>query len=581
MPRGYVLPDYHPEMSYEAFRNAFEWDVPKEYNIATESLDHADGVRTGTALYHVDETGTHHRFTYEALDRASDALAATLSDRGVTSGSHVAVCFPQGPELLLSHLAVYKLGAVTVPVSVLLGRESLTYTLEHSGADILLIDAEVWDDYTVNDDDTDKSTDVPDGRSNVFHNGAADPNVRDPFDPVDQVVSVPLNPSNYDKDAGHLGGFERVVGDWGNVPSVETSPDDPALLLYTSGTSGRPKGVLHGHRYLLGSLPGYHLWFQLFDPETFPDQRIWTPSEWAWAGALFDVVFPTLAIGGTVVSRVRRSKFDPKEALELFDDTGVTRAFLPPTALSLIRKAVPRPDTELQTLEAVQSGGEQLTPAVQEWAEGTFDLLINEGYGQTEANALAGNCRALFEKRSGSMGRPYPGHDVRILDENGEQLPAGEVGELAVEEPDPVFFIEYWEDPEATAAKFTDDGLLRTGDLAKADEDGYLWFRGREDDLIISSGYRVSPVEVEEALERDDRVQEAIVVGVPDAERGNRIKAHLLPAGDPNELTDADLEALRVRVRDEVGAHKSPHEFEVLADLPQTRSGKVDRSELF
>lgn len=553
MTEGYHLPERGGALPYETYRDRFEWEVPDRYNIASASLDHSGDLQGETALYHVDEDGAHHEFSYAALDRASDAFAATLAEWGVSEGSRVGLCFPQSPELVIAHLATYKLGAVAVPLSMLLGGDSARYTLEHADVETLLVDDVAYDRFL--------------DRSGIF-------------DTVDRVVPIALDPAGYDAGADYLGGLAEVATDGASVDPTTTAPDDPALILYTSGTSGRPKGVLLGHRYLIGSLPGYHLWFHLFDAATSRAQRVWAPSEWAWAGALFDVVFPTLAVGGTVVSSVRRSGFDAAATRSFVDETEVTRAFMPPTALALLRSADPDPETSLPTLEVVQSGGEPLSTAVQDWAESTFDLVVNEGYGQTEANALVGNCRVLFDRRPGSMGRPYPGHDVVVVDDDGDTLPAGELGELAVQGPDPVFFIEYWDDPDATAEKLSDD-LFRTGDLAVRDEDGYLWFRGRADDLILTSGYRVSPVEVEEALERHDLVGDAVVGGRPDPDRGTRVTAYVLPTTSPDDVTDTDERELREFVGDELGAHKRPREITFVEELPRTRSGKADRSALF
>lgn len=546
------MPQSRPGQTYESFRGEFEWDLPEEYNIAAECLSAADSNRPRTALYHVDESGAHHEFTYSDLDEASDALAATMASWDVTEGSRVAICFPQSPELLITHLATYKRGAVAVPVSVLLGRESMEYTLSHSDAELLLYDEAVVDG---------------------FGSGA------DVFESVGRRVPVSIDPSRYEAGDRYLGGLAAVAEPVEDVPAVETTPDTPAIMLYTSGSSGRPKGVLQGHRYLIGSLPGIQLGYDLVDAESATDQRIWTPSEWAWAAALFDVVFPTLALGGTVVSYVRRTGFDPDTALEFIEETGVTRTFLPPTALSLIREAVPEPETPPPTLEVVLTGGEPLNPAVQEWVVDGLDVVLNEGYGQTEANVTVGNCTALFEPRPGSMGKPYPGHDILVLDEDETPLGPGEVGELAVQAPDPVFFLEYWEDPETTAEKFTDDGTLKTGDMVVVDEDGYVWFRGRKDDLIISSGYRISPVEVEDSLEGHPLVDEAVVGGVSGPDGGTRIKAYIRAVASAE--AEPEFDALRQVVRDELGAHKTPDEFEMLRDPPQTRTGKIDRSALF
>lgn len=554
MPRGYVMPRSRPDQSYESFREAFEWDLPATYNIANECLSAMHSSRQDAALYHVDEAGAHHEFTYEALDEASDAFAATMASWGVTEGRRVAICLPQSPELLVAHLATYKLGAVAVPVSVLLGRESMAYTLTHSDADLLVFDTDVIDD--------------GDARTEVL-------------DAVERTVPLTIDPARYGATDRYLGGLADVAETGTAAPTLVTSPDTPAIMLYTSGSSGRPKGVLHGHRYLIGSLPGIQLGYDLVDVESASRHRFWTPSEWAWAAALFDVVFPALALGGTVVSSVRRSGFDPETALGFVDETGVTAAFLPPTALHLIRDANREPDAPPSTLEVVLTGGEPLNPAVGTWVERELDVVLNEGYGQTEANVTVGNCDALFDSRPGSMGRPYPGHEVLVLDEDGSPDRRGEVGELAVRGPDPVFFQEYWGDPDATAGKFTDDGTLRTGDMVVRDEDGYVWFRGRKDDLIIASGYRISPVEVEDAIEEHPDVDAAVVGGVTGADGTKTIAAYVRPVASEDAERAPEFDALRRLVRDELGAHKTPDEFELLTDPPLTRTGKIDRSALF
>jgi acetyl-CoA synthetase len=548
MPVGYVLPEIPECGSYQDVLDAFQWDVPEQYNIAAASLE-PPGDPTSVALRHVDCDGGHHTFTYDKLAAGSNAVAAWLADEGVERGDRVGVCFPTSPELLLCHLACHRLGAVVVPLSVLLGVKSLEYILSDSVPDVVVIDEAVHD---------------------RFCESAAS---------FDDVVRIRVSPDGYEAADGSLGGLRTVTTLGRSVEPAETVPDDPALLLYTSGTSDQPKGVLQGHRYLLGSLPGYHCWFHLFDPGAFDEQRVWTPSEWAWAGALFDVVFPTLAIGGTVVSRERRSGFDPGESLALVDDMGVTRAFMPPTALHMIRKADPNPGTNLPSLSVIQCGGEKLTADLRTWAESTFDLVVNEGYGQTEANALAGECRALFPPREGSLGRAYPGHELLVVDESGAPLPAGEPGELAISLPDPVAFLRYWEGAGGTEQS-QDDGLLRTGDAAVVDEDGYIYFRGRKDDLIVSSGYRVSPVEIENALEAHESVGEAVVAGVPDEGGGQRILAYVIPAPGARIIDEATLSELRTLVRRNAGSHKIPDDIDVLIDPPQTRSGKIDRSAL-
>jgi acetyl-CoA synthetase len=396
---------------------------------------------------------------------------------------------------------------------------------------------------------------------------------------------VEVEPCGAD-DTELLGGLATAVTAYPSTNDEEvapTAPDDPAILLYTSGTSGRPKGVLQGHGYLLGSLPGYHCSFHLFTGSECRAARAWTPSEWAWAGALFDVVFPTLAVGGTVLSTERRSRFDPDRALDTIEHERVTHTYLPPTALARLRSETTPGAYDLSSLSVIQAGGEQLPSAVFEWAEETLDVTVNEAYGQTEANFLAGNCQRYYEAKPGSIGKPYPGHDVAVVDENGRELAPGELGELVVEPPDPVTFLEYWRDPEATDQKFFNDGRMRTADLVRRDEDGYFWHAGRRDDLIVSAGYRISPLEVESALADDPRVADAVVGGVPDAERGQRVKAYvvLTEGTDEGDNVNDLVDVLKEQVRERLGAHKGPHEVAVVESIPETRSGKTDRDALF
>lgn len=545
MTRGYDLPS--PEDADPGTWDGFEWHPPETYNVATEALDHE---QSRTALRHVGVDGDRHTFTYGDIDAASETLAAFLASLGVGAGDRVAVHLPQCPENLLVHLATYRLEAITVPVSMLLGEQAFRHHLSHADVDVLFFDAG-------------SRASLPTDANAV----------------VEHAVSV--DPGGYTGRLGALGGLSGVVDrPEAAIGTPTTGPEDPATILYTSGTSGRPKGVLQGHGYLLGSLPGYQCCFHLFDASTCRDALLWTPSEWAWAGALFDVVFPTLAVGGTVLSTERRTGFDPEWALDTVAQASVTHTFFPPTALARVRAEATPVTRDLSALRVVMCGGEKLPPAVFEWGEERLGVTINETYGQTEANILVGNSQRVFEAKPGSMGKAFPGHDVSVVDEDGTRQPPGQLGELAVEPPDPVTFLSYWDDADATAAKFLDDGRMLTGDLARRDEDGYLWHAGRKDELIITSGYRVSPLEVESTLAADPRVDAAVVGGVPDATRGQRIKAYLLLSDGVDPSPDL-ADEFRNRVRDRLGAHKRPHEVEFLESLPETSSGKADRDALF
>ena len=279
--------------------------------------------------------------------------------------------------------------------------------------------------------------------------------------------------------------------------------------------------MLHAHRALFGHLPGFELSHSFFPAG---GDVFWTPADWAWIGGLMDALVPSLYLGRPIVAGPR-GRFDPELAARVIVETGVRNAFIPPTALRLMKGAgVSLP---AGTLRTVMSGGESLGADTLAWARESLGVTVAEIYGQTEANYLVGNSPGVWEVRPGSMGLPYPGHDVAVIDADGTELPAGETGEIAVRVPDPVAFLEYLNAPEATAAKFVGP-WLRTGDLASRDADGYLWFKGRADDLIISAGYRISPLEVEQCLLRHPAVVAAAVVGVPDELRGQVVKAFVI-----------------------------------------------------
>jgi acetyl-CoA synthetase len=382
---------------------------------------------------------------------------------------------------------------------------------------------------------------------------------------------------------GVAGAAEAGVRDWHALTSraarrftpVPTLADDPALIIYTSGTTGPPKGALLAHRTLIGNLPGFAC-----SHDMFPEQgdMFWSPADWAWTGGLFDALLPTWHFGMPILAY--RGRFDPEKACWLMERYGIRNAFLFPTALKMIMKEVARPrashDLELRTL---MSGGESVGETVSEWARAELGVTINEIFGQTEMNYLIGGCARVFAPRPGAVGRPYPGHRIALLDEAGAEVPDGELGEVAVHrEGDPVMFLEYWRQPEATRAKFTGP-WARTGDLAVRDADGFYWYRGRTDDVIKSAGYRIGPSEIENCLLEHPAVANVAVIGVPDAERGNVIKAVVvLTAG---HIASPALEgALRDHVRARLAPYQCPRLFDFADALPMTTTGKVQRRQL-
>lgn len=526
--------------SYEEIRTRFVWNTPERLNIGVEVCDaHADGSGR-LALIHEDPDRTCRQFSFDELKSLTNRFANALAAYGVGRGDRVGILLPQRPETAIAHIAIYKLGAVAVPLFTQFGPDALEHRLQHSGAKALVTDSE---------------------------NLANVESLRDALPALARMFLV-------DAKGPHLDFWAELARGSDAFAPENTGPDDPALLVYTSGTTGKPKGALHGHRVLLGHIPGVQ-----FPHDLFPQMgdRFWTPADWAWVGGLLDVLLPSLYFGMPVLAN-RARKFDPEEVFALLARHGVRNSFLPPTALKLMR-GVSRPAERYGfALRSIGSGGEALGEDILEWCRATFGLAVNEFYGQTEANLLVGNCNAVFPNRPGSMGRAIPGHDVAVLGPDGVELARGETGIIAVRRPDPVHMLGYWRDPEATAAKYAGDWLL-TGDLAAQDEDGYFWFQGRDDDIISSGAYRIGPSDIEDCILRHPSVLMVAVVGSPDPVRGEVVKAFVLPRSDvdPNEGLAAEIQAL---VRTRLAAYQYPREIEFVTELPMTATGKIRRKDL-
>jgi len=356
--------------------------------------------------------------------------------------------------------------------------------------------------------------------------------------------------------------------------AVDTAADDPAIVIYTSGTTGNPKGALHAHRVLLGHLPGVEMPHELF-PQA--GDLFWTPADWAWIGGLFDVLLPAWHHGVPVLA-YRARKFDPEEAFALMAKHGVRNTFMPPTALKLMRQASEGKAHPGLRLRTVASGGETLGDELLDWGRTTFGVTINEFYGQTECNLVVGNNAALFPVRPGSMGRAIPGHEVRVVDDAGVPLPIGETGQIAIRRPDPVMFLGYWNNPDATRQKFAGEYLL-TGDTGQQDAQGYFWFQGRADDVITSAGYRIGPGEIENCLMKHPAVAMAAAIGVPDLLRTEIVKAFLVLK--PGRAAGPGLaREIQDFVKVTLAAHEYPRQIEFLDSLPMTTTGKIMRREL-
>ncbi|WP_349370585.1 AMP-binding protein [Salinarimonas sp.] len=526
---------------YDTLMAGFRWAVPERYNIGVDVCDRwaaADPDRP--AVLEVGASGAVEAWTYGRLREASNRLANALAARGVRRGDRVAILLPQTAAVPIAHIAVYKLGAIAVPLAVMFGVDALGYRLGDAGAKALIT--------TGAGVEKTAALDLPDLAAVLCVDGAWSGPGR-PAEDLHAALAA-ASPDHTPRD---------------------TRADDPAMMIYTSGTTGQPKGALHAHRVLLGHLPGVQMHHE-FLPR--PGDRLWTPADWAWAGGLLNVLLPGLHFGVPVVAR-KFDKFDPDEAWRLMAEQKIANAFIPPTALRMLRAGGdPRGRYDL-ALRTIGSGGEALGAETFAWGREALGLTINEFYGQTECNLVVSSCAAIGVAEAGAIGKPVPGHTVGVIREDGSLCEPEEPGQIAVRRPDPVMFLEYWNRPEATQHKFVGDWMT-TGDQGVVDAAGYVRFVGRDDDVITSAGYRIGPTEIEDCLLRHPAVSLAAVVGKPDAVRTEIVKAFVVPR-EGVEPSDALAEDIKGFVRTRLSAHQYPREIAFRDNLPLTTTGKVIR----
>ena len=592
---------------YESMQQGFGWSVPEHFNIAEvcsrrwaaqpDAAERVAIVAHQVADQAVDGTGhaiAPLRFSYAQLQQAADALSHVLVGLGVQRGDRVAIVLPQRFETAVAYMAVLQMGAVAMPLSLLFGPEALEYRLQDSEAVVAIVDAS--------------------SVSNVLAVRAQCPALR-------EVIGVDLSLAA-DMLAVDVDFASALAAQQRSFAAVQTKADEGAVLIYTSGTTGPPKGALIPHRALIGNLTGFvcsQNWFG------FPTQAgasatsnavFWSPADWAWTGGLMDALLPTLYFGRPIVAW--NGRFSPELAFTLMEQQGVTHTFLFPTALKAMMKAYPSPRAQFKLqLQAIMSAGEAVGDAVFGYCQTQLGVTVNEMFGQTEINYVVGNCAmewaptlgtdvsslppegaqtALgrpggglgsfrlnvgWPAKPGSMGKGYPGHRVAVIDDDGQECPVGVPGDVALNrynqhgEPDPIFFLGYWKNETSTHNKFTGD-WCRTGDMAVRDEDGYLWYQGRADDVFKAAGYRIGPSEIENCLVKHPAVANAAVVPKPDAERGALVKAYVvLSVGFV--ASDALVAELQVHVRGKLAPYEYPKEIEFIAELPMTTTGKVQR----
>jgi acetyl-CoA synthetase len=531
-----------PGNRYDEVYRTFRWKIPEFYNIGVDICDKWAHQRFRMALVYENQKGLVEKYTFWDLKNLSNRLANGLKAHAMKNGDRIGILLPQCPEAAIAHIAAYKIGAIALPLFTLFGTDALEYRL---------IDSEA---------------------RGIVTNAANLPKVIEIQDKLPRLQTVIV--TGGEKQDNVLDFWELVAKGSSDCTPVNTKADDPAMIIYTSGTTGPPKGALHAHRTLLGHLPGVEFPHNFFPRD---DDFFWTPADWAWIGGLIDVLFPSWHHGIPVLA-YRAKKFDPEEAFHLIAKYQIRNAFMPPTALKLMRQ-VKDPQSRYDfSMRSIGSGGETLGEELLDWGKQVMGLAINEFYGQTEVNLVVGNCAECMRTIAGSMGKAVPGHTVAVVDESGYEMAPGSSGEVAVKQPDPVMFLEYWKNAQATADKFVGDWCL-TGDLAKKDQDGYFWFVGRKDDVITSAGYRIGPAEIEDCLLKHPAVAMAAVVGSPDEVRTEIVKAFIVPKFGVTPEPDLEAE-IKLFVKKRLAAHEYPREIEFVAELPMTATGKIMRKDL-
>ncbi|MFT4563131.1 MAG: acetyl-CoA synthetase [Gammaproteobacteria bacterium] len=530
-----------PGKTYDEVYNSFSWDIPQRYNIANDVCDQWAEDPGRVALIYEDENKEILTFTFADVRKYANQFANTLIARGLKRGDRVTLLLAQDPECAIAHVACFKSGIVSSPTSVLFGPDAIVYRLNDCNAKAVVTD----------------SANYP----KIAEIRAQCPSLEHVF----VVDGDPEGASNF---------WAAIEGANETFTNVDTAADDIAWISYTSGTTGMPKGSVQPHRMLLGHMPSLEFIYDFFPQD---NDTLWSPADWAWMAGLADILLPGWFHGCTVIASAMKG-FDPEEAYRVLDQHNVTLALLTPTMLKLMRQVPDALDRYDLKLRAALSGGEAVGKELLEWADRELHIKINEGFGQTECNVILGNNGNVFPIKPGSIGRPTPGTICAIVDDDGKELPPGEEGHIACKRPHPVMLLEYLNKPEATRDKFIGDWLI-TGDAGHMDEEGYFWFHGRADDVITSSGYRIGPGEIEDALLKHDSVQMAAAIGVPDPIRTEVVKAFVILV--PGVAPSPELgEVLRESVRSRLAKHEVPKMIEFVDSLPMTTTGKIMRREL-
>ncbi len=527
--------------SYEDICRKFSWQIPEYFNIADAVCDRWADDTTRIAMTHENLDGSVKNFTFAEIKRYSNQFANLLNSLGLEQGDRALVLLTQSPECAISHVACFKSGIVSCLASVLFGPDAIQHRLTSTNAKVCI---------------TNKA------------NLSKVQNIRGACPSLEHIVVVD------DDSPSHALSLWRSIADQNDTfDNVKTLSEDTAWISFTSGTTGQPKGVLMPHRILLGNKPLFEYYYDYGPRE---GDTLWSPADWAWIAGLINILLVGWYSGCRVVSTDMEG-FNAEAAFRILGQHDITVSLLTPTVLKLMRQIDSEESPELQ-LRVVLSGGEAIGKELALWADGRFGLTICEGFGQTECNGMIGTNPRLMAVRHGSLGKAMPGSVCAIVDDDGNEVERGVQGNIAIKRPHPAMFSGYLNNPEATEGKFINDWMI-TGDLGEQDEDGFLWFHGRTDDVITSSGYRIGPTEIEDCLLKSPAVQLAAVIGVPDETRTELIKAFIV-VSENTDPTDALAESLKELVRENLAKHEVPRSIEFVDSLPMTTTGKIMRRTL-
>lgn len=528
--------------NYDDLYHSFGIVYPEKYNIGVDVCDKwYKKDPNKLAIIHKKDDGSIQNYSFCKLYESSNIICNILEEDGFEKSNVVSILLPQSPETAISHIAAYKLGGIAVPLFSLFGEEALLFRLVNSETRYVITNIE--------------------GAEKIIK-------IRDRLPRLKRIYCIDGQGDGYENI------YDRFTDDKKQFDAVETSPDTPALIIYTSGTTGSPKGVLHSHSVLLGHLSGVEMSHNFFPLE---GDVIWTPADWAWIGGLYDVLMPALHHGVPIVCH-RFKKFTAEDAFQLIQDLNIKNMFLPPTAMKMMSK-IKNPEKRWRfNVRSIASGGESLGESIQQWGLETFGLTINEFYGQTECNMTVSSCSAIMNTPLGYMGKSTPGNNVQIINNEGTVLPPNIEGDIAVYHDSPSKLMNYWKNPQATEEKFIGNWLV-TGDRGEMNEDGFIKFVGRDDDVITSSGYRIGPGEIEDCLIRHASVSMVAVIGKPDEKRTEIVKAFIV-LNEGYEPSEALKDEIALYVKDKLSAHEHPREIEFIKELPMTITGKIQRKQL-